>query len=49
MAIVDEGRPEYDDNIRKAYGWADKAGVEDDEYFGEIEGYIDSDGTFKKI
>tara|TARA_B100000287_G_scaffold252162_1_gene236923 strand:+ start:672 stop:3248 length:2577 start_codon:yes stop_codon:yes gene_type:complete len=49
MAIVDEGRPEYDENIRKAYGWADKAGVKDDEYFGEIEGYIDSDGTFKKI
>ncbi len=48
MAIVKYNTSDFDDYYRPE-DWARKAGVEDDEYFGEIEGYIDSDGTFKKI
>tara|TARA_R100000234_G_scaffold1554_1_gene1356 strand:+ start:561 stop:3167 length:2607 start_codon:yes stop_codon:yes gene_type:complete len=48
MAILKTDTSRLDDWWRTE-DWVDRQGVEGDEYMGEIEGYIDSDGTFKKI
>ncbi len=48
MAIVDDSKPQYDDYYRPE-DWAEKVGIEGDKYSGEVEGYIDRNGNFKKI
>ena len=48
MAIVDDSNPQYDDYYRPE-DWAEKVGIEGDKYSGEVEGYIDRNGNFKKI